>query len=188
MCTRSRRRRWSPVAWFQVCLGFILTCTVWPAASEQSRKTNSWPRVFIADAFTRAAVEWAMTGAATWLANEECRGVLAEFCDEQGRPLAERLDAHRIDASGYLALILFRDGSGAKACANDLTFAVTTPLGRVVHVCGRNFERAWRASPTRGQAIVIHEMLHTLGLGENPPPSNVITDRILARCDKLKAK
>jgi hypothetical protein len=188
VCTRSRSRRRRPIASFQVCLGFVLTCTLWLDGSEHVRKPDPWPRVFIKDAFTRAAVEWALTGAAAWLANEECRGVLTEFRDEQGHPLAERLDAHRIDARGYLALILFRDGSGAKACADDLTFAVTTPLGRVVYVCGRNFERAWRASARRGQAIVIHEMLHTLGLGENPPPSDAITQRILARCDKFGAR
>lgn len=188
MCTRCRSRRRPPSGSFQVCLCFVLTCTVWLGGSDEVRKPDSWPRVYIEDAFTRAAVVLALTGAAAWLANEECRGVLAEFRDEQGHPLAERFDAQRIDARGYLALILFRDGSGAKACANDLTFAVTTPLGRVVYVCGRNFERAWRASATRGQAIVIHEMLHTLGLGENPPPSDVITRRILARCDKSEAR
>jgi hypothetical protein len=31
-------------------------------------------------------------------------------------------------------------------------------------------------------AVVIHEILHTLGLSENPPSSKEITDRVLARC------
>jgi len=29
---------------------------------------------------------------------------------------------------------------------------------------------------------MIHEALHTLGLGENPPTSAEITERVLARC------
>jgi hypothetical protein len=32
------------------------------------------------------------------------------------------------------------------------------------------------------EAMVIHEMLHTLGLGENPPTPFEITERIRARC------
>ena len=39
-------------------------------------------------------------------------------------------------------------------------------------------------SPVRAQAIVIHEVLHTLGLGENPPSSTEITARVLARCQQ----
>ena len=34
------------------------------------------------------------------------------------------------------------------------------------------------------EIIVLHEALHTLGLGENPPLSAVITDRVAARCGR----
>jgi hypothetical protein len=30
--------------------------------------------------------------------------------------------------------------------------------------------------------LIIHEMLHTLGLGENPPSSREITQRVTERC------
>jgi hypothetical protein len=32
------------------------------------------------------------------------------------------------------------------------------------------------------QMVVIHEVLHTLGLGENPPSSDQITRRVDLRC------
>jgi hypothetical protein len=32
------------------------------------------------------------------------------------------------------------------------------------------------------EAILIHELLHSLGLGENPPSSDYITSRVRARC------
>jgi hypothetical protein len=32
------------------------------------------------------------------------------------------------------------------------------------------------------EILIIHEVLHTLGLGENPPPSADITARVMARC------
>jgi len=31
-------------------------------------------------------------------------------------------------------------------------------------------------------AVFIHEMLHTLGLGENPPSTQEITGRVLLQC------
>ena len=50
-------------------------------------------------------------------------------------------------------------------------------------------ERAARASPSfqgrsprRPRAVLLHEVLHTLGLGENPPTSAHITQRVVERC------
>jgi hypothetical protein len=34
----------------------------------------------------------------------------------------------------------------------------------------------------RAEAVVIHEVLHTLGLDENPPSSDQITTRVERRC------
>ncbi len=178
------RRGPAPVL-FAVC-GLALTCSSLLDAldrSGQAPKTGAWPRVHIEDAFTRGAVEWALTGASLWLATERCRGVFSEFRYTQGRPLTERLETFGVDAQTYLTFLLFRDGSGTAPCADDMTFAVTTPRGRVVFVCGRRLERVWRASATRAQAVVIHEMLHSLGLGENPPASHEITERVLTLCD-----
>jgi hypothetical protein len=166
---------------------FVVACT-WLHASEPFAASDAWPRVYIEDAYTRAAVESALTGAAQWLDSERCRGVLSEFRDQKERSLADRLGAHGVDPRSYLTLLLFRDGAEAAACADDMTFAVTTRNGRVVFVCGRKFERVWRTSARLAQALVIHEMLHTLGLGENPPPSTAITYRILTLCDSKQKR
>ena len=180
MRTFVRPRRTSASAWFRVY--FVVACT-WLNASEPLTASDAWPRVYIEDPSTRAAVEYALTGAAQWLDSERCRGVLSEFRDEKDRSLVDRLGAHGVDPRSYLTLLLFRDGAGAAECAHDLTFAVTIRSGRVVFVCGRKFERVWRSNARLAQAVVIHEMLHTLGLGENPPKSTAITSRILTLCD-----
>lgn len=185
MRTCSRFRSGPAPVLINVCRA-ALAYTLCLLPCGQAPKVASWPRVYIEDAFTHDAVEWALAGAARWLADEGCRSVLSEFRDDRDRPLASRLDAYGVDAPTYLTLLLFRDGSGAKACANEMTFAVTTPGGRAVFVCGRRFERVWRESAARAQAMMIHEMLHTLGLGENPPPSHTITERILTLCDTPK--
>jgi len=35
---------------------------------------------------------------------------------------------------------------------------------------------------TVAEAVIIHETLHSLGLGENPPTSDEITRRVFSRC------
>ena len=57
-----------------------------------------------------------------------------------------------------------------------------SPGSRVVQVCGRRFEAVARRHPRLAEASVIHEMLHSLGLGENPPDPRAITERVLDLC------
>jgi len=51
--------------------------------------------------------------------------------------------------------------------------------GAAVFVCGTSFQTLARGA--RANAL-IHEMLHTLGLRENPPSSAEITRRVTERC------
>jgi hypothetical protein len=58
---------------------------------------------------------------------------------------------------------------------------VTTGKSRYVYVCPQ-FREYQDRRPELAPVLVIHEALHTLGLGENPPTSTEITSRIAARC------
>ena len=128
------------------------------------------------------ALHWAVVGAHRRLEQPACQGLLSEFSDASGRTLQENLDALGETGGTYLTRILFADGSGRPRCKGEGAFAFTTPGSRVVYICGREFKGLAARDPVRAQAIVIHEALHTLGLGENPPSSSEITARVLARC------
>jgi hypothetical protein len=128
------------------------------------------------------ALHWAVVGARQRLEQPACRALLTEFSDRSGRTLQENLAALGETGGNYLARVLFADGSGRLRCGGDEAYAFTKPGSRVVYVCGRAFKNLARRDPVKAQAIVIHEALHTLGLGENPPTSAEITARVVARC------
>jgi len=59
---------------------------------------------------------------------------------------------------------------------------IARPRGTVVYICERRFSDLARRRQAMAEAIIIHEMMHTLGLGENPPTSQEITARVMRRC------
>jgi len=76
----------------------------------------------------------------------------------------------------------FADGSGARACQSSETVAVTKVGSAVVFVCARQLRERSFHDPAFVEAALIHEELHSLGLGENPPSSLEINARIARRC------
>lgn len=146
--------------------------------------SNQWPRVMINDAVARAAIHTAMDDVVRWIREPRCQTVLAEFRDEAGCPLTQRLENLGVSFERYLTWVFFRDASDPKRCDNPSTFAVTKPGSRIVFMCTAAFHRLTRQEPARAKALIIHEVLHTLGLGENGrhPTSDAITRLVLARC------
>jgi hypothetical protein len=132
-------------------------------------------------------VESAVISAAVRLQTSDCLAVLEEFRDSTtGRPLVERLAETGQSASEYLGRwITYTSGLGLRPCDNSGRLAFTSPGSRVVFVCRDQFLAASRKN-NEGYAstILIHEALHSLGLGENPPDSRVITARVQARCGR----
>jgi hypothetical protein len=128
----------------------------------------------------RFAVVRALVGATRTFADPECQALLDEFADASGRPLRAALEASALRATEYLDGIFFYDAP-ASLCETS-ALAVTVPGSRAVLVCGSRFVRQMERSSLHAEAILIHEALHSLGLGENPPSSDYITARIRARC------
>jgi len=126
------------------------------------------------------AVAQAIRGAARRLHDPRCQELLAEFTDARGRPLREVLDAEGLAASDHLSRIFFYDGSASDCGQSRLAY--TAPGSRVVFVCGGRFRALSQLSVAYAEGAIIHEALHTLGLGENPPTWEEITARVLDAC------
>lgn len=153
-------------------------------AAEETSADLPWTRVYIDDAFTGDAARGALRAAAKRLAKPACQSLLSEFRDERGLPLTEKLRELGASAQGYLRLVVFLDGGASPQCAKPGVLAFTSRNSRVVYLCGRDFERATHRDPRETQITIIHELLHTLGLGENPPSPRDISFRVLQRCSE----
>jgi hypothetical protein len=79
----------------------------------------------------------------------------------------------------------FVDGSAQPGCRRSRVALSASPGVRRVFVC-RAFADFQLRQPGVAESMVIHEILHTLGLGEAPqhgaPTSIEITQRVEARC------
>lgn len=128
----------------------------------------------------------AVAQAAARLQAPECAAVVGDFHDSTtGRLLSKQLAETGQSASAYLSRWLtFASGLGLTPCANSGTVAFTSPGSRVIFVCRDQFLTAWRRNEANAANFLIHEALHSLGLGENPPDSKVITARVQARCGR----
>ena len=141
------------------------------------------------NSYDRSVVERVRARAAALLDEGECGKLLTDFKDRGGRTLESNLQPLGGSASRYLLQLSFLDGSRLPACRTLEVIMATTPGVRRVFVCpagaGRVNSRLSRMEFESGsvaEAMVIHEMLHTLGLGENPPSTFEITERVRERC------
>ena len=81
----------------------------------------------------------------------------------------------------YVRKLPFVDGFGERLCHHSTVTLVSTPHVPRVVVCPAFAKVRW-SDPGMAEILVIHEVLHTLGLGENPPTSAEITQRVEERC------
>ena len=153
-----------------------------PSAVLRARLASN---VRISDPPRAAAVRKAVLGAFDSLGNGKCQGIFSDFRDASGQTLQEKLDALGETGQSYLSLVFFYEGSELPGCRSskgqDIS-AMTTPGSRAVFICRANFSAGRRPKPFQPEAVIIHETLHSLGLGENPPTSDEITWRVFSHC------
>jgi len=164
---------------------FLLTAAR-PAGAEDATARTTAPTqayaIHIASESTARTLREVLDGAAARLKAPECRGILDDFRDGAGHPLRARLEATGESPEGYLDLIVFYDGAGNVRCHRKGILAAAAVGSRAVYICPEEFVTMAHRRPRWTEATLIHEALHTLGLGENPPSSTEITERVIRRC------
>ena len=155
-----------------------------PARADEAGTATATLRNHVRCPMTSAALHRAAEGALLRLEHPECQRIFTDFRDVAGQPLCERLEELGHSGASYLrGRMWFAEASGSAGCQWAHVVAVTKPGSAVVFICARQFrERAVR-DPDFAEVALIHEMLHSLGLGENPPSSLEINERIARRCD-----
>jgi len=188
MATRRDSGRLLIAAWIFVipaCLhGKTLGHGLLPAADTSGSVRQSltdWHGIRLSAPGAATALRRALDEAALRMLDPGCQQLLTEFRDSAGHLLSERLAALSVDARTYLGWIQFHDGASL-LCANGWTLMYTVPGSRVVKVCKVAVESAGTDGRDYLAASVIHELLHTLGLEENPPSSSDITSRVKQLC------
>jgi len=147
---------------------------------DTATAVGDWPRVRLSDPGAAMALRHGLDIASRLLDDPMCQRVLTEFRTRENRPLVDTLHRLQLGTQDYLPLIHFRDGGQHPAC--DDAVAYTTVGGWVVYVCTNSIERYWRSNRNHVVFTLVHEVLHTLGLGENPPSSPEITYRVRKQC------
>ena len=130
--------------------------------------------------FDRQAVRRALDVAVAMLGSPRCRQVYSEFELPDGRTPQDELDRKGIGPREFLETLVFTDGSREPVCGLGAAALTTRPSSGLILVCPLFVRQATR--PPRSAIFIIHESLHALGLGENPPSSDEIPRRVEHRC------
>lgn len=152
------------------------------AADGQTAEAEKISLLGLKNPFLVSAANNAFALALQKLANPGCQQIFRDFHDAKGRALQARLDSLDHTGASFLQILRFANGERLSPCQSSGVLAATTPFSHVIFLCGIQFFEREHHDPEFAAALVIHEMLHSLGLGENPPASNEITMRVLERC------
>jgi hypothetical protein len=175
---RSLRHFAAPV----LAVSAVLGASVHPSPAAELTPSEPSYAIHIDHDATAGMLRRVLDGARKRLAETRCQEILDIFSDLDGRPLRARLDELGHTPESYLGLIIFYDGRRHARCDEKKVLAVTHVGSRVVYVCPRQLDARARRNPRWTEATLIHEVLHTLGLGENPPTSQEITAAVMRQC------
>ena len=150
-------------------------------AAEAAADSGQGPRR-LGGLYDAGTVERALDRARRRLEQPAVPAPLHRFPGRERPSPPEALDRAGPVGRGAPRHALFYDGTGQRPCDRPATLAFTWPGSPIVFVCAQQFVAAARRDPFLAEAALIHEGLHSLGLGENPPTSSAITSRVMHRC------
>ena len=187
-CSRSSGAK----PWLNAIAGLVLSFLGVAASAEAGAQNLTLPgnkdfilQIDLRDRPATLAVHAAVSGAFHRLRSPACQEVLSDFTDQRGRALKENLLGTGQTPQEYLGLLSYTDGSGQLPCGRPGILAFTSPGTRIVYVCGRFRDRFLSLRLKDREELelaLIHEALHTLGLGENPPSPQEISEKVRLRC------
>jgi hypothetical protein len=162
------------------------------ASGVLTEAADKWkPRLLhFRSAPARSAVERAILGAARRLQSGDCRQLLADLTDAKGVTLFARLEEKQLTLARFLADLRFVDAGDTRKCGQWTSAGFTEPGSLVIFICSAQFvDRAGSLQGTAGEIVIIHEVLHALGLPENGrfPTSDQITAVVRKRCSAAAA-
>src|SRR5262245_50229529 len=169
------------------CLAVLLFATLAGSSEGLSAERKQPAARRALSSFDAAVVRRAKEGASLRLMKAECQKILTDFRDREGRTLDENLLTWGMTAADYMRNLPFADGSTLPNCQQAGVMLTTAPGLTPVFVCparggALNSRLAQVHDPALAEVMVIHEMLHSLGLGETPPQGFEITERVRERC------
>ena len=163
----------------------MLACGVVVSAGVMAQPT--WPRVYVGDIVARAAVRASLDGAVQRLHDPDCSRELSGLRGPGGELLGATLRQRSLDWAEYLRVIYFSEGSAESPCQRQNVLAFTAVNSRVVFICSKAFVQLRRKSIRQAEAVIIHEVLHTLGLpdrNDKDDKDQDITEQVLRACHK----
>lgn len=158
----------------------VVVAAGWVGSASVMAELYRWHLVRIPDPVARAAAVSGLEAAGDRLTETSCRKVLTDFQTGSGQTLADHLGSLGVDIQTYVRMVTFIDDSRHGMCDKGGLF-FTSPGSRVVRVCAGQLKQM-KSRPQHLVALFIHEVLHSLGLGEAPPSSEAITAQVIARC------
>jgi len=145
---------------------------------------STWPRVVIGTLLSRAAVRASLDGSAQRLQDPECSRILSGMRGATGQSLGATLAERAPGWTEYLRRVYFSEGSAGSLCERQHVLAFTAVNSRVVFICSNAFVSLRRRSIWHAEAVIIHEVLHTLGLPDGNDKDQDITEQVLRACHR----
>jgi hypothetical protein len=150
------------------------------AAQAANTRAQDRPRLLSLTPADRQAVQWSLGIATKQLRHAECLKVFEEFRLPGGSTPRQNLDQTGLSAEEFLGTLEWESGAVSGRCEPGALLATTREAKRI-SVCP-GFAKIVASRPAFGATLIIHEQLHALGLGENPPLSTYITARVYHWC------
>ena len=167
---------------------FVLGIALFPLADaggqtgQEARNTSDTGYI---EGPIRISVTRARQIAIQKLRSPRCRRLFEDFRDLPGRRLDDVLDALGESSPEHLLRMEFYAGERDETCARAGVYAFTSPGRSAVFVCPA-FLLLARQEPKAAANLLIHEELHSLGVGEAPmpglPTAQEITRQVEERC------